>query len=312
MAVIFFNIGWMRRYQGQTAADRIINGGKFVAENQIGGEVENFLPLGNRYYGYARVLGGGSLTMTRLGAAAGADFVDDATVVFVATRPRPQRGRVVVGWYRHARVWRTTRTRTGRQYSYIAEAGAKDCSLLDEDERFFPVPPARKGSWGMGNSNVRYTDQPYAETFLRHLQKYLADPLASRPGAPQQPDPERRKLVEEAAIRHVIHHYRAYECVSVEQENTGWDLEFTRGATKLLVEVKGCSGEGGHVELTPNEFKAMRRYRHRFRLAIVTKALVDPQLSIVSFNRSDGTWRDQADREVHLEERVGARVPVPR
>lgn len=308
MALIMFNIGWMKRYQGQTATDRISNGGSWVAENEIGGEVENFLPLGNRYYGYARVHGGGNLDMTRLGADADADFVDDATVVFVATRP--QGGRVVVGWYRHARVWRTTRPRTGRENRYIAEADTNNCRLLEEDERLFRVPTARGGKWGMSRDNVRYTDERRAKTFVRKLQKYLEDPLAPRGGAPRQPDPERRKMVEEAAIQHVIDHYRAYNWVSVEGENKGWDLEFTCESVKLLVEVKGCSGDCGYVELTPNEFKAMRRFRHRFRLAIVTKALVDPQLSIVSFNRSDETWRDQSDREVHLEERVGARVPV--
>ena len=309
MALILFNIGWMKRYQGQTETDRIRNGGSWVVENKIGGEVENFLPLGNRYYGYARVPGGGNLDMTRLAADADADFVDDATVVFVATRP--QGGRVVVGWYRHARVWRTTRPRTGRQFRYIAEADARNCRLLEEDERLFRVPPARDEKWGMGHSNIRYTDERHAKPFVRKLKKYLEDPLAPGGGAPRQPDPERRKMVEDAAIRHVIEHYRAYDCVSVERENKGWDLEFTRESVKLLVEVKGSSGHGGYVELTPNEFKAMRRFRHRFRLAIVTRALVDPQLSIVSFNRSDETWRDQADCEVHLEERVGARVPVP-
>jgi len=225
MALIMFNIGWMKRYQGQTATDRISNGGSWIAENEIGGEVENFLPLGNRYYGYVRVQGGGNLDMTRLGARADAGFVDDATVVFVATRP--QGGRVVVGWYRHARVWRTTRLRTGRENRYIAEADANNCRLLEEDERLFRVPTARGGEWGMSRDNVRYTDERRARTFVCRLQKYLEDPLAPRGGAPRQPAPERRKMVEEAAIRHVIDHYRAYDWVSVEAENKGWDLEFT-------------------------------------------------------------------------------------
>ena len=65
----------------------------------------------------------------------------------------------------------------------------------------------------------------------------------------------------------------------MEADNKGWDLEVTRGAVKLLVEVKGCSGDSRQVELTPNEYAAMghRRYREIYRLAVVTRALEEEQ-----------------------------------
>ena len=77
---------------------------------------------------------------------------------------------------------------------------------------------------------------------------------------------------------------------------------------RRLVEVKGCSGGAGQVELTPNEYAAMCRCRNVYRLAIVKRALDYPQLSIVRFNKSDETWRDQKNRKVRLDERKGVRV----
>ena len=133
----------------------------------------------------------------------------------------------------------------------------------------------------------------------------------ARGGVSRQSDPYRRAMVEKAAIKCVKDCYKAlgYECVSVKSENKGWDLEFTRFAVNLLVEVKGCSGAAGQVELTPNEYAAMRdRRRDAYRLAVVTCALDKPRLLIVSFNGSDKTWRDQYNREVCLDEQKGVRV----
>ena len=133
------------------------------------------------------------------------------------------------------------------------------------------------------------------------------------PGSgPRQSDPARRARVEKAAIEHVVAYYHRYECVSVEPENKGWDLEFTRKDKKLLVEVKGRSGDDGQVELTPHEYAAMCNPENRgvYRLAIVTCALDEPRLSIVKFHESDQTWRDQNDREVSLKERTGVQVRV--
>ncbi len=170
---------------------------------------------------------------------------------------------------------------------------------------------------GYGQSNVRYvreTDE--GQKFVQLLRAYTENPSTidvpakSYPGTgvPRQSDPVQRIKVEKAAIECVIEHYKNYECVSVERENKGWDLEFTRGSVHLLVEVKGCSGHAAQVELTPNEYDAMRHHRDWYRLAIVTSALDSPELSIISFNESDNTWRNQYGRKVRLNERIGAQV----
>lgn len=262
----------------------------------------------------------------RLGAAPGAEYVDGVTVVFVATRP--EGGSVVAGWYDRARVWRSEQT-YGRRF-YLAEAPAKRCVLLPVDQRVLRVPRARPGQWGIGQSNIRYADEPSARHFLRRLARFMKNPLGfdgferpirerarrGRGGAPRQVDPVLRAKVERAAIERCVAHYegQGYECVRVERENRGWDLEFTRGDVTLLVEVKGCSGEARAIELTPNEYAAMcnAAYQDTYRLVAVGHALMKrrARLTIIRFNGSDKTWRDEDDREIDVLKRTGARVQL--
>ena len=255
------------------------------------------------------------VNLGRLGGAPDATHVDGVTIVFTAT-PRTGR-RVVVGWYRNARVWRDWQDRG--KIPYFAKARVEDCTRLELDRRGFNVPRANKakGIWGMGRSNIRYVGHAdESEEIVSDLRAYVLDPTGinlpprrhAGGGRPRQSDPRLRTEVEKAAINHVIAHYKGYEWVTVEDENKGWDLEFKRGELELLVEVKGRLGAIGRVELTPNEYAAMRQRRRKYRLAIVTRSLDDPQLSIVRYNESDRTWRDQDNWEVRLEERIGVRV----
>ncbi len=52
--MIFLRIGWMNRYQGQTASDKITGGGAFVEEHRYGHEIFNFLPYNGRVLGYVQ------------------------------------------------------------------------------------------------------------------------------------------------------------------------------------------------------------------------------------------------------------------
>ena len=317
MPLVLFNIGWMRRYRGQTGTDRIINGGQYILDNETGGEIRNFLPAGRHLYGYVQPPGD-RMNLERLGATDGADHADGVTIVFTATRP--EGGRVVVGWYRNARVWRDQQRRGDR--IYFARALREDCTLLDVEERVLPVPSAGRPSvtWGMGQSNVRYVDEEDEDQeFIQTLLQYMESPpdfevAGGDGGAPRQLDPVRRARVERAAVDCVIAHYEAlgFQCDSVEADNRGWDLEVTRGAVRLVVEVKGCSGDSRQVELTPNEYAAMGhpRIREMYRLAVVTRALEEEQrrLSMVRYNGSDDTWRDQDGQLVRVKELTGARI----
>ena len=310
VAMVLFNVGWMRHYRGDKPSDRIINGGKYVVEHGTGGEIENFLPRRGRCRGYVQ-LPGAILKLENLGAPPDAPFVDGATVVFTATRPGG--GGYVVGWYLNARVYR--RHRPQEPHGYIAEARAADCTLLEVDDRVFPIPRARAGVFGLGQSNVRYLHtsdaKPFSRERRRHIQRGGRPQRSSSSASGQQPDAALRKRVETAAVEHVIQEYasRGFACRSVEQDNVGWDLVCVKEGLELLVEVKGCSGEA-QVELTPNEYAAMKRaaYRDRYRLAIVSTVLANPVLSIIKYNHADDTWRDQQDRIAVLRERLGVRI----
>ncbi len=170
MALLIFNIGWMKHYKGQTQSDRIVNGGSYVSENQDGEEVKNFLPIGDSLYGYVRIPGGGKLDLERLGAAPGATHVDDVTIVFSATPLGG--GCVVVGWYHNARVWRDQQ-KFGERI-YFAKARKENCKLLEVPDRTLSVPRARKGIWGRGQSNIRYVEEAAeSEDFVCRLRELI-------------------------------------------------------------------------------------------------------------------------------------------
>ncbi len=315
MEFIVFNIGWMRKYQGQTPNDKIINGGKFVNDNNTGYEVKNFLPVKDSFYGYVRTRHG-TIDIGKLGAAPNADYVDGVTVIFTAT-PRIGGG-VVVGWYQNARVWRNEQQLEDRPF--FAKANQKNCRILEVDKRVFRVPHSgrsdhNKGTWCIGQSNIRFINDIHKkEEYVQKLLEYIEDPTNTVVPTPQfdddasSSDPSLRSKVEKAAVERVVEYYKGYKCVSVEKENKGWDLEVSRGSVHLLVEVKGRSGHEARVELTPNEYSAMYKQKEKYRLAIVTDALDNPQIHIISYNESDKTWRDLNEQEVNIFEVKGARI----
>lgn len=305
----------MERYRGLTERDKIVNGGKFVVEQERGGEVWNFLPFRGFCYGFVESK---SINLERLGGTSDKDCVDSVTVVFVATRPNG--GRRVIGWYEDARVWHQLQSRVekGVKKTYFARAETANCELLTTDQRVLAAPNSRSSGFRWGQNQVRYIDEhDENQEFVKRLRRFIADPRKNIPSSSknpkgQRPDPEFKRRVESAAVQCVIEHYQdlGYTYYSVEKENKGWDLEFFQGDSTLLVEVKGRSSFNADVELTPNEYFAMSKKSIRFdyRLAIVTNALSNPTLSIVRFRGSDQTWLDQHGRTYEVEPRPGAKV----
>ncbi len=322
---MIFNTGWMNHYLGQTKTDRLINGGAYVKENHHGGEMWNFLPMRGRCYAFVRPVKDAGINLERLGVSPETDYVDGVTVVLTATRP--EGGRVVVGWFKNARVWRERQEITSRGprqgWEFHAEAKARNCRLLKPDERTFRLPSARRNRWGIGQSNVRFVDERASKKFVERLVAYMANPEAPEAsarkrsgsgGGPRQSDPFLRAKVEKAAITRVTKYYdrMGFGWTSVEAENKGWDLEVTRGDLELLVEVKGCSGPNAIVELTPNEYEAMRNHESTFRLAIVADALRGraAKLRVLSYQGFDRSWRDEDGNKAELQRRIGLKVSL--
>jgi 5-methylcytosine-specific restriction protein B len=184
-SLIFFNVGWMKRYQDLAEDDRPQRGGKWVEEHEWDYSMLNFLAFKSRYYGYGQPQGN-QIKLERLGAAPDADRLDHVTVVWVSTSPT--HGPVIVGWYRDATLFRdyqeppkgAGRTHEGKAIGFYATAKVEDCVLLPEEARTFAV---LRGKGGMGQSNVWYADQPEHDTFKQQVLDYIASGGKTAPPA---------------------------------------------------------------------------------------------------------------------------------
>jgi hypothetical protein len=98
-----------------------------------------------------------------------------------------------------------------------------------------------------------------------------------------------------------------YRVDSIERDNIGWDLCATLLKRVLRLEVKGLSSPETVVELTPNEYKAMRRSRDTYRVCVVTEVLTTPCLEVFAYLAETGEWESPAGRVLAVEEIVAAR-----
>jgi hypothetical protein len=142
-------------------------------------------------------------------------------------------------------------------------------------------------------------------------------------GSPRRADPEARKLIELAAVRHATTYYESKvggsrTVRSVEADNEGWDLTVTSGDEVLKVEVKGLTGTHLCVELTPNEYKQMQSSTHRADYVIYVLTEVgtrNARSHIFYYNAllSQGrahVWTTEDDRRLKVEKVIAARLTV--
>lgn len=318
MTLLFCNTGWMEHFEGNTAADTIKGGGSYVIENGMGHEVCNFLPHNGTLYGYVQG-GGGGINIARLGADKDADQISGITVVWTAKRPNGHT--VVVGWYRDATVFRyfqkhakaPPKQAAHEIDSYLIKARAASATLLPVDARVLQVPRGMKG--GMGQSLVWFADNPVIEPFLKQVRALIKDGAVTPPVRPKsrsKPDQAQKVLVEKSAITACWQHYErlGYEVKSVEKDNVGWDLEASIDKTRLRIEVKGLSGMGRQIELSPNEYIALTALAADYRLAIVSDALGTAQLQIARYSGESKGWVVEGDQDaaVSIQPKTGAVV----
>jgi hypothetical protein len=134
-----------------------------------------------------------------------------------------------------------------------------------------------------------------------------------RSAIPRQPDLKKRLDAEYAAIRAAWNHFaeQGYSMKDRQRENVGWDLEAARGPDCLLLEVKGLSGIDLCVELTPNEYRHMRKYKRTYRVCVLVDALgTSPRLSVFRCGPTDGSLIDDTGKVLHVEPRTGARLQL--
>ena len=191
MKVIFCKISGMKYYKGVCEQDVPYNGGKFVEENGYGHEEFNFLPI--ELEGVEEIMCVGFVEpksnqgkrntihiekIEGCSAYKNEPYVDDVLIVWCATR---EKGDItVVGWYKHATVFRCVQewvkllldgTEEERGYNVLADA--KNCTLLPEPDRnqhIWSVPSARyTKSFGFGQSMVWYPTEEAAKAYLNRL-----------------------------------------------------------------------------------------------------------------------------------------------
>lgn len=321
--IVFVNVGWMENYKGPKN-DPTLGGHGWLKKHDYGHEAWNFLPEKGRCYGY--VPGAGRVNIRNLGATSRDESVQGVTVVWVARSPQ-DKVTYLVGWYRDARIHiDKEHTELVRDDSitvgYQIDAPVACARLLTLDQRTLAVPTA-KAKGNMGQRPIWYGN----DSFVKQVRAYInADGELTRSSrsmarGARQPDPELRKKIELAAIRHATRYYKSSKggrrsVDSVEKDNVGWDLNILGGDVELRVEVKGLSGDAMCVELTPNEYTAMMRpqYRSSYVVYVVTNALHASAASHVfrynaevSKGRSH-IWMASDGRRLVIQELTGARL----
>jgi len=332
--MIFFNIGWMKRYKGPAADDRTVGNHGHLQDHDHGHEVFNFASKSGRCFGYAPVKG--LRLREHFKGSTLPDYIDDVDVVWVArllgNRSEQRIGKnLIVGAYRHARLFSKPQfgiphlgySIGNDRIGYIAEAASKDCIFLPPGARNFQIPTSKVLAGGLGQSTVWYGAnskfRSLARAYLDELTKSGAKPFKPPKAVkklPRNHDSEARRQIEKAAVDHAIEFYSSpaggsFGVVSVETKARGWDLEATNGANKLLIEVKGLGGHEVMAELTPNEFAKMRHPGHRkqYVVYIVTGALDETPVAHV-FRFKKGSWLSADGRELTVEPKEGAIISV--
>jgi Domain of unknown function (DUF3883) len=315
--MVFFNIGWMKRYAGEVVDDPTLGNFRGLAGLEHGGEAFNFAPRHGRVYGY-RPGEQRSLEIRKLGAERG---------------ETEKTGVLVVGWYRNATALRTSRDPAGRSgntgtqgpISYVVHAAAEDAVLLPLEHRTFIVPSAKMAQGGFGMSPTWFggSDDDMRDRVWRYIEAIDQAKAEARRGSgrrkpPRNPDLELRARVEQTAAAHAKAHFESelgggYSMRSVELERKGWDLEHEGDDRRLLVEVKGLSGGALVCELTPNEYRKMCDPAHRsdYVIYVVTQCLEQTPLPhIFRYDEASNRWESPDGRVLKIDEMKSAVLRV--
>ncbi|WP_082513294.1 DUF3883 domain-containing protein [Methylobacterium sp. Leaf125] len=325
--MVFVNIGWMKEYAGPSASDTPVGGHGYLKNGNIGHEVFNFAFIQGKVYGY--VPRSARINLKNLGGSSSDEFVKPVTVVWIARNPSDKKT-YIVGWYKDASVFKDNNhieLKRSKSFNigYQIEAPADKATLLPIDRRLFRIPTAKEEGnlgqspvWYGGKDEFRAAVAAYVEADGVFAEKLKAGSKRAK----HQTDPELRKRIELAAVRHATAYYRSRAggsqvVDSVEKDGVGWDLNVTAPTGAVLkVEVKGLSGRDLVVELTPNEFTKMKSTEHRaqYIIYVVTEALTSEARSHVFRHNAEASkggdlvWATADGRQLKIEQIVAARL----
>ena len=177
--MIFCHVAWMARYRGYTDDDTPVGDGTYLAPKKA--EVNNFKSLGDHMFGYVPARAR-TINVSRIGPTIGEvacagnrklGCCDTRTegVDVVWTAQSPDLGRVVVGWYRNATVFR--HLQSYERGSFQIKARAADCRLLPVERRTKTIERARERDGGPGISAVWYAESEYGANVRRSVLRLL-------------------------------------------------------------------------------------------------------------------------------------------
>jgi hypothetical protein len=318
--MIFFNVGWMENYAGTHPSDLTLGRHKYLEGRSHGAESFNFVPYDQNVYGF-RPGTKRNVQIGNLGAEKSAESISGVLVVWIAMEPISKKA-FIVGWYENATVYRQAQTspvssneQSGMSVRYTAKALQRDALLLPLINRDFWVQSNKTMEGGFGQSVVWYgRDEEYRKRVWRYVQSVRnarsksseVKRNGSRP--PRNDDPELRRKVEKAAIKHATDYFSSelggnFDVVSVETQAKGWDLEAIRDSEKLHVEVKGLLGAQGICELTPNEYQKSNHeeFQSSYVIYVVNNAVSEtPIASIFRYDANVAKWKTLDGRELEV------------
>jgi hypothetical protein len=306
MKILLLNVTWMKRYSGVSKDDIPRHGGAYIRGHGYGHETLNFEQQGGYLHGFVQ-LRTGTININRLDPGAD-DKVNDVLVVW---RARSNEGAVVVGWYKHATVYREIQEPVS-SFSYqgktirpewIVRAKASDCFLVPPAQRVFKVPVSHKGFGSQTFVSFLEANAGEVKEFKDRLLDYIpraekGEFISLKKGTKTPVDQVRKVKIEKAAIASAGEYYsnRGYDVISVEKDNCGHDLIATLGRRKLLIEVKGTSLSSDTqvtVGLSPNEYRKSKSTKSHYRICIVTDCLNNPLMHEFAWNVPAERWEDE-------------------
>ncbi len=199
MKVLFCNIAFMKYYRGaMPGVDMPVNLSTRSKAAADAVEQFNFSPCDmdgeDVCLGYfsSKASGEKNSNQTHIekipGVDADADVAEDVLVIWCAKKEGNDSRTVVVGWYKHAKVYRYLQEAIfGDEDNefhqlYNVSAKAEDCVLLPVGERSRYTRwnvPKKKGSngpaFGFGTSNVWFATEELAQEFVDEMRKRIDD-----------------------------------------------------------------------------------------------------------------------------------------
>ena len=182
--ILFCNIAYMDKYDNLNYREIPINGGKYVEETKDAFEkynyhickdqiVRGFVETKYTKGAFASDKKPKQLHIERIeNSFKNKDVIDNVLVVFCSQSPIINK-KVIVGWYKDAKVYRGRMLYNNREYNL--ETNVDNAILLDETERVMEVPLASSDNnfLGFGQANIWFADKPEHQKYVNEVFNYI-------------------------------------------------------------------------------------------------------------------------------------------